>query len=414
MKYFFLFFVLFFNFLLCQAQDHVAKILVDPSTNCRIKLNHNFSEDSMRWSGTCKDLWAEGSGEMIAFTQGKQTAHYIGEMKSGVFNGTGDFSFWNDRRLKGFFKDGEALFLSAKLRDKLTKNKIAASDPSNAYVGDNDQKEIFYHAIIPSDKCKGVVVLMPGTWEITEHVLSSMSEFCELAYANQIAIIVPSINQRLTLTDTTLHLMNAIFTDAIQKYQLPKNRFILGGFSMGGIFSMRYTEFSKQDSTLTVVQPLAIINCDGPCDLNTLYNNFKRKLYKNPGQNEPFYGMKEMEKYCGGTPEHSLNKYEFFSPFSHNRADGGNAKYLKHTPLRIYTDVDPNWWMKNRHVDVYDMNALDQSAMIQWLNDNGNEKAEFINAFQKGKRIEGNRHPHSWSLIDPNECMEWIIKILVQ
>ena len=61
---------------------------------------------------------------------------------------------------------------------------------------------------------------------------------------------------------------------------------------------------------------------------------------------------------------------------------------------------------------MYFLNALDQTAMIQLLNDLGNNRAEFINAFQKGYRLEGNRHPHSWSIVDPVECIRWIKKAI--
>jgi hypothetical protein len=61
---------------------------------------------------------------------------------------------------------------------------------------------------------------------------------------------------------------------------------------------------------------------------------------------------------------------------------------------------------------MYDMNALDQSAMILLLNDMGNKKAEFINAYGKGYRIEGNRHPHSWSIVEPIGTINWILKCL--
>lgn len=61
---------------------------------------------------------------------------------------------------------------------------------------------------------------------------------------------------------------------------------------------------------------------------------------------------------------------------------------------------------------MYGMNAPDQSAMILLLNDMGNQKAEFINASGKGYRIEGNRHPHSWSIAEPGDCMTWILDCL--
>jgi pimeloyl-ACP methyl ester carboxylesterase len=391
------------------AQESEGNIVKDKKTGCAVWFKHIFGEDSITWSGGCKNGFADGQGNMVGFTKGQQTSSYIGEMRNGRLHGKGVFKFGGDRKLEGNFSNGEPLFLNDELLKKLDKNILYESDPNAAYDGDNNAQQLYYHAIVPDGQLKGAVVLMPGTWETTEHLLSSLSIFCELAYKNKLAIIVPSINQRLTLTDETVKLMNSMFSHAIQKYHLQKNKLVMAGWSMGGIFSMRYTELANQDSTRTVVKPLAVINCDGPCDLKNIYNNFKRKLNKNPGQNEPAYGMREMEKYCGGTPEAAPEKYEYYSPYTHLK-NGGNTKYLLNTPLRIYGDVDPEWWMKNRHVDMYDLNALDQTAMIQWLNDNGNNKAEFINAYKKGIRLEGNRHPHSWSIIEPYECMNWIVK----
>ena len=65
--------------------------------------------------------------------------------------------------------------------------------------------------------------------------------------------------------------------------------------------------------------------------------------------------------------------------------------------------------MKNRKMSYYEMNALDQSAMILELNALGNSRAEFIVALGKGYRLNGERHPHSWSLIDPAESVRWIL-----
>lgn len=112
----------------------------------------------------------------------------------------------------------------------------------------------------------------------------------------------------------------------------------------------------------------------------------------------------------GGVPETVSKNYIYYSTFSNSEKDGGNAKYLKNIPVRIYNDVDVNWWLTNRNTDLYDMNALDQSAMINFLHRNGNTKAEFINAFGKGYRLEGTRHPHSWSIVEPVDCIKWILK----
>lgn len=394
------------------AQESEGNYISDKKTGCKVWFRHTFAEDSVTWSGGCENGLAEGKGTMTGFTEGQPTSTYKGSMHAGKPHGQGDFTFWGDRRLKGNFDNGEPLFLEKTLRDRLVKVNISSQDSTAQYLGDNNQQQLYYHALIPDGTLKGAVILMPGTWETTEHLLSSMSRFCSLAWKNKLAVIVPSINQRLTLTEYTLQLMNSMFDDAISRFHLPAEKMVMGGWSMGGLFSLRYTEMSRQDAKLTRISPAAVFSCDGPCDLANIYNAFRLKINKNPGQNEPAYGMREMEKYCGGTPESAPDKYVWYSAYSHNAPDGGNARFLKQTPVRIYNDVDPVWWMQNRHVDMYDLNALDQTAMIQMLNDMGNKDAEFINAFGRGYRLEGNRHPHSWSTVDPDDCMTWILKHL--
>jgi hypothetical protein len=303
-------------------------------------------------------------------------------------------------------------FLDKYLTKQIKLNVVRNNDTNAIYVGDEKQMQLYYQALIPQNAIKGTIVLMPGTWETTAHVWNSMAEFCSIANKNNLAVLVYSINQRLTLTNEIIQTINLMSEQAIQTYHLPKDKFVFGGFSMGGIFSLRYAELAVQDSSIANVKPKAVFSCDGPCDLKHVYANFQRKKDKNPGLNEPKYGIAELEKYCEGTPATNAALYEYFSPFTFDAPKGGNAQFLLKMPVRIYGDVDPVWWMQNRHVDMYDLNALDQTALIQLLNDMGNNKAEFINSFQKGMRIEGNRHPHSWSIVDPQTTINWIISNL--
>lgn len=394
------------------AQDNEGKFIKDKTTRCTVWFKYYFSEDSVSWNGGCKNQMADGNGTMIGYTKGKQTSKYVGTMQNGKPNGQGVFTFGNGLKLEGNFSNGEPLYLNKTCLAHLHKNIIATTDSNEIYDGDNNAKLLYYHALIPDGKIAGAVVLMPGTWETTEHLISSLEQLCELAYQHRLAVIVPSINQRLTMTNTILQLMNQMFSDAVQRYQIPKDKFVMGGWSMGGLFSLRYTELANEDTTLTAIKPVAVFSCDGPCDLENIYKMFQRKLKKFPNNNEAAYGIAEMKKYCGGDPENAKEKYIYYSCYSHSESDGGNAKYLIHTPVRIYCDVDPIWWMKNRDLDMYDMNALDQTAMIVSLNDAGNNKAAFINALGKGYRIEGNRHPHSWSIVEPVDCMNWILECL--
>jgi hypothetical protein len=58
------------------------------------------------------------------------------------------------------------------------------------------------------------------------------------------------------------------------------------------------------------------------------------------------------------------------------------------------------------------MNASDHTALIVELNLQGNDNAEFINRLGKGFRLDGTRHPHSWSLVDADDCVRWMLKHL--
>ena len=94
--------------------------------------------------------------------------------------------------------------------------------------------------------------------------------------------------------------------------------------------------------------------------------------------------------------------------------DGGNARYLIHTPVLLFTEPDILWQMKNRHRDFYDLNCADISAMINLLQTEGNRDAELVVTNNKGRRLNGMRHPHSWSIMDSSCCMAWILKQLAR
>jgi pimeloyl-ACP methyl ester carboxylesterase len=395
------------------GQDSKGNFIKDKKTDCTVWYKIGFREDSVIWSGGCKNNLADGYGTLVGFTKGKPTSRYIGYMREGKENGKGILTFAGKTlKLAGNFSNGEILNLREDCMKHLHKQIVFDTDSLDYYVNDNNEKLLYYNAIVPDGQIKGAVVLLPGTFETTEHLISSMQAFCELAYDNHLAIIVPSINQRITMTDRAVEILNTIFINAVRQYNIPKDKIVIGGWSMGGLFSLRYTELANEDPTKTAIKPIAVFSCDGPCDLENIYSNATKKIARNPGPGEPAYTLAELKKYCEGTPSEVQGKYIYYSCYSHSQGDGGNAKFLKNTPLRIYDDVDPNWWMANRNVDMYDLNALDQSAMVLLLNQLGNKQAEFINPFGKGYRIEGNRHPHSWSIVDPGDTINWILKYL--
>jgi hypothetical protein len=384
----------------------------DPKTGCEIWCK--YASDNVSWTGPCKNNKAEGTGTAVWSENGNEAERYVGIMKTGKPNGQGIITFPDGRTLKGNFVDGEFLNLDDAYLKKLQTNSIDIIDTTDIYVTDGSSKDLFYKAIVPEGNISATLVLLPAAWETVSHAISSTKELCQLAYDNNIAVLYPSVNQHIILNRENLDFLNKVFSDAIKRYNLPKGKFVLGGLSMGGVLSVSYAQLALKDSTKTVVKPKAAFNVDGPADLENLYKIWKENLNnpRNSNKGEANYVITVLDKQMGGPPEKSHPKYLEYSIFSKSEKDGGNAKFLKDFPIRIYNDVDVNWWINNRGEDLYGMNALDQSAMINNLIGNGNKKAEFINAFGKGFRIEGNRHPHSWSIVDPKDCIQWILNLI--
>ena len=122
--------------------------------------------------------------------------------------------------------------------------------------------------------------------------------------------------------------------------------------------------------------------------------------------------MNNYNEIYGGSPKEFPEKYIEASIYSNGVENGGNAEYLKDIPIRMYTDLDVNWLMNERRRDLYDWNGTDIVAMINDLKLMGNSDANVIITMGKGVKLDGTKHPHSWSIMDNQDCFKWIEKLI--
>ena len=127
-------------------------------------------------------------------------------------------------------------------------------------------------------------------------------------------------------------------------------------------------------------------------------------------QAEIQYMLKRSVKEFGGTPSDNLANYHKMSPYSFSDTTQYAIKPLINLPIRLYTEPDIVWWL-NDGVDYSGMNAFDLAAMTNELKRMGNTKIELITTNNKGRRKPGNkRHPHSWSIVDSTDLVNWLQK----
>lgn len=273
----------------------------------------------------------------------------------------------------------------------------------------------YYLAIIPADiSVKAYLFLVPSFGETPETVLTQ-TDLPKLAADKGILTIIPVFKtgvRSLGVDSLSQQSFLEMVENVVQKYQLTHQPLLVGGFSIGGSCAVRFAELAVSKNFQH--QPKAIFAIDPPLDLERFYHSSVRtiRLSASSQPNQEAQYMKErLEKEMNGTPETALKNYRKYSPYSFSDTQQTAIKPLVNTPLRIYTEPDVSWWIKERGGDFSGMNALDASCMINELNRLGNAKANLITTNDKGFRKPDNRrHPHSWSIVDNAELINWLLK----
>ncbi len=291
---------------------------------------------------------------------------------------------------------------------------IKITDTDDIYVNDNDSKSLFYYKMVPKTEIKGALVILPSGGESTENLLKQIT-IHQLAVEKGMLVIIPSVNWSTDTNEAEFYFLNTIFNEILINYKVSKNNFVLGGLSNGGVISLNYAKNAVKNPKKFCLIPKGVFALDSPLDKAHFYRYCEREIERNfseAGVSEANWIKNNSDSLYGGSPDKFPDKYIEASIFSFGAKDGGNAKYLKNIPVRMYTDLDVDWLLNERHRDLYDWNGTDIVAMINQLKIMGNKNANVIISHGKGRRLDGSKNPHSWSIIDSQDCLKWILDLL--
>lgn len=279
----------------------------------------------------------------------------------------------------------------------------------------NDKNPEDYYLLLKpvSKEIKGVLVLMPGYGEDPESIFPE-SKLFNVAYANSILTVAIAGGQKLYADETVINKLNRGLCDLLLQYpKLDKNKFVVGGYSAGGTISLRYVELCLEKPEAYPIQPKGVFTVDSPIDLFDIWDYFQREIesnYSQAGVNEAKIVTEIMTQEIG-TPLTNEQRYNQLSPFNTKLKGAGNERFLKDVAVRLYADMDMEWQLKERRRSLYDTNQLTASELIKRLMRIGNDRAEFMASKKAGYRSSGLRHPHSWSIVDEVEFIQWTLKL---
>jgi len=292
-------------------------------------------------------------------------------------------------------------------------NIAAAQNYEKIVVNKNDTVSGYYLSVKPQiNTIKGVLVLLDGFGGQAENIFSE-SKLSNVAYVNDILTVAVAMGNKIYADSSVISKLNLILKDIVQRYKVPVDKFVIGGFSAGGTISLRYTELCKESPLKYPINPRAVFAVDSPVDIIDLWNFFEKQISKNysdvaVGEAKFVSALMKREH---GTPTTNLKTYLWLTPFYTLKKGEGNEKFLKDIPVRVYHDVDIVWRLQNRRQSAYEGNFLNSSELILRLLLLKNETAEFV-AGKTGYRNNGMRHPHSWNIVDEVELIQWMRRII--
>ncbi len=267
-----------------------------------------------------------------------------------------------------------------------------------------------YEVYKPNQKAKAVLILFGGFPEVAEDIKREFT-ILEIARKNNVAVLFSNLNQKLWLQEDEKRLLAQKLQDVFVQNELPFDNIFIGGFSSGGIVSLLISDFiigMKQ----FYIDPKGVFIVDSPIDLAELYEISEGNIVANFSETSVEESKWLIETLGSefGNPKTDIETYEKYSVYTLRTHTIDNVKKLKNTKIRLYTEPDIIWWKKHRMVTYEQMNAFPIQKLSEDLKKQGFKYVEYISTSNRGYRANGERHPHSWSIVDENDLMKWMLE----
>jgi pimeloyl-ACP methyl ester carboxylesterase len=261
----------------------------------------------------------------------------------------------------------------------------------------------------------GLLILLPGRGEPARDVFRA-SRLAHEAAARGFLVLALGLNDRLYLDSLSTHVLDAAIEQAVRTNPALATHVALAGFSAGGQLALAYAETVRRDSTHRPWQIRAVLGVDPPVDLVAHWQRAQREQAAADCpvlQASSQRLIQELTAAFGGSPTQVPAVYQARSAFVQGDSLGGNARYLRHLPVRLYCEPDLAFWQQHycASFQLSDLNAPSAAALVACLQRQGNRQATYVQT--TGKGFQGkHRMPHAWSIVEAAEGAAWLAAML--
>lgn len=267
-----------------------------------------------------------------------------------------------------------------------------------------------YQLAKPGSRPNAVLVLFGGFAEVAEDIQREF-KILDSAKAHKIALVFSNYNQKLWLEENEAEQLAKQLLKIVDDNKLPKDNLYLGGFSSGGNVALLVADYLSENAAFGL-KPKGVFIVDAPVDLAELYLSAEKNIergFSEPSIQESTWLMASLGNRFGD-PRERLTEYEAHSVFTLKSGNADNIKHLKNTKIRMYTEPDTVWWKANRRADYEQLNAYHIKKLAEQLNRQGFKKVAYMPTENSGYRANGERHPHSWSIVKTDDLIKWMLE----
>jgi len=284
------------------------------------------------------------------------------------------------------------------------KKQLTVSGNTSTSIITND-----YELIIAKEQ-KGLLIIFPGAGATSKETKEEFN-IVKPALKNGISILLMNYRSRLWIEDPACKKLEKQLNDIINTHHLKLNNLYIGGISIGGNTTLILSDYLIESNSK--INPKGVFIVDSPLDLYGLYESSIKDINREDFSEKRLAEPKEIIQFFEsefGENKMLLTNIQKISPYTFKTNSIQNIINLKNIKTRFYTEPDKQWWKTVRQTDYESTNAYYINKLTKQLQNEDWNYTEYITTTNKGYRANGERNPHSWSIIDVPNLLDWILE----
>ncbi len=290
-----------------------------------------------------------------------------------------------------------------------------ANETRQYYLNSQDSSTFCSLLVLPEGSTiKGLIVRDYSRLPKPEDLGNSPYQWSNLALENQLAILYTvssKVFPELYADPRGPMYIDQLIQAVLHDYPIPRNNIFIGGISASGFRALRYTQYCNAGKSEFDIQIKGCFAVDPPLDIVRFYQSVHWNGDRlKAGMKEEAELMKAYFKNNYALPlEEFAEPYHENSVYSYSSGNCDRPALLLGTAILLIHEPDIEWWLKERNASYFDINSFDITGLVTCLQYLEHQDLELIETSGKGFDRAGNRNCHSWTIVDEEYLINWIL-----